>query len=349
MFVVENLKRIIGGLYHRLAEEQEVEDAQMENLNFMRAADSLVDVDRLTGESAARDMQRTEEQLETTQWIIEDLNDQLDEAISQWSSLSGSEGERREEEMGSLPWPGFPGPPQVVSERTTSSSSSSFYTAESSWGSGWQRNGVRGTLDDPGVGAFARYHHQYAQQCSAGSVKPEQLLETETNGRSTSSESTGRTSFAETLRGSYQHHNQHHHHHHQQQERPAPAETQSSVRYPLGVGSTGTFSECLRALYQQQHQQESRITSDETQSVRSSLDSSDSLRLTGSVDFWLTPDYDPFFWEKHLGGRDIWAEKKVGNNSRAQVSGQGQYHERPVSPKTVVPGSWNPHERVGWI
>lgn len=294
MFGAEHLKRIIGGLYLRIAAEQEVEDAQIENLDFIRAANFLVDVDRLTGEpasgAAARDMQRAEQQLETTQWIIEDLNEQLDEAIRQWSTLSGPERTRDSEEWQreSLPWPGFPGPPVSGA----SSSSSCLSPPQPSSGSGWQGNGD--ALDDPQVGAFARRHHQYIQQWNVRTIRPEELLKIDTNRRSRSDRSTG--TFGERLWGSYQH----------QQQRPVSAKTQSS---------------------------------------RPSLGSSDGCRSGESVNFWLSPDYDPFFWEKHLGGRDIWAETK---GSCTQVSGQEEY-ERPISPKTVVSRSWNPYERAGWI
>ncbi|KAK4225768.1 hypothetical protein QBC38DRAFT_456987 [Podospora fimiseda] len=119
MFCTDRLKRLIGGLYLHISDQKEVEEAHIQNMQSLNRPTNILsesDQQYILGE--------TQQQLETTQAIIGNLNQQLDEAISQWCSLPSAERETNE-----LPWPGFPGPP---ADDSCSSSSSSDYSSDES-------------------------------------------------------------------------------------------------------------------------------------------------------------------------------------------------------------------------
>ncbi|KAK3991522.1 hypothetical protein QBC44DRAFT_357562 [Cladorrhinum sp. PSN332] len=120
------LKRLIGGLYLKIADQQEVEETQIQNMQFLNDANAFLEgVDQLG--STQTSLTRTQQQLASTKAIIGNLNRQLDEAITNWCGLPPPERAAAE-----LPWPGFPGPPQSDSESSTCSFSSSYSSSYSS-------------------------------------------------------------------------------------------------------------------------------------------------------------------------------------------------------------------------
>lgn len=132
---------LISGICDAMTEQQRTVDTQAEDIQFLQEADTIVDVEHLTGIS----MQEEAEKLAVARHIMDDLHSHLNESIDSWNRLSVEE--RREEQV---PWPQVSGSPSAPPPAPAKEQRPLAAIGDR-----------RPRITDPSVGTKARYIEQW--------------------------------------------------------------------------------------------------------------------------------------------------------------------------------------------
>ncbi|KAH6842633.1 hypothetical protein B0I37DRAFT_436306 [Chaetomium sp. MPI-CAGE-AT-0009] len=261
----------IKGLYHSIGQLSKVVDDQKESLEFLQQANAFVDVHGVTGVT----LEEEAEQLGTACGVLDDLDDQLGQAIVLWSRLTIDEIEQEE-----LPWPRFPEPnpnpespePSVKEFEIPRPQRKVPFLGDPAWKAWTEARTIPGlaTVDlSRGLPWWMHDRNHY------GSCRPSEQAQLESSANA-----------VQFIRKHV----------------PRPRAPAFAPR-PSGIQFQSFAQEVMQAQDRQYHppalpfQPAPGMQLSYTRTARAS-----------SADFWLDEDYDPNFWQKNLRPGNIWID-----------------------------------------